>query len=207
MSVRRAGKEQGAKPLATEEFRALLSTHPTFVVLDVEATGGKFPPERMMELGMVRMQAGKAWTTWESIFNPDRDIPPFVADLTGIRQNMVQSAPKFARCAKEIDAFTKDAWLVGHPVTFDYRYLRYEMALAGFDFTRKLLCTQQLARHFLPEQPSYSLGKLCRALGIETQGRHRALGDAQLTAHLFERILDAAMRHVLPLGENRPHEL
>ncbi len=192
--------------MASEEFRDLLLTHPTFVVLDVEATGGKFPPERMMELGMVRIQIGRSWTAWESLFNPDRDIPPFVADLTGIRQSMVQSAPKFSSCSKAIDAFTKDAWLVGHPVTFDYRYLRYEMALAGYDFVRPLLCTQQLARHFLPEQPSYSLGKLCRALGIETKGRHRALGDAQLTAHLFERILDAVMQDDLPLGKDQGEE-
>ena len=176
------------------------------MVLDVEATGGKFPPERMMELGMVRIQSPKSWTTWESLFNPDREIPPFVADLTGIRQNMLQSAPKFPARAKEIDAFTKDAWLVGHPVTFDYRYLRYEMGLAGIDFVRPLLCTQQLARYFLPEQPSYSLGKLCRSLGIETMGRHRALGDAQLTAHLFERILDAAMLDDLPLVKGRSDE-
>lgn len=155
-----------------------------------------------MELGMVRIQQGKAWTTWESLFNPDRDIPPFVSDLTGILQNMVQSAPKFSRCAREIETFTEGAWLVGHPVTFDYRYLRHEMALAGHDFVRPLLCTQLLARFFIPEQPSYSLGKLCRALGIETQGRHRALGDAQLTAHLFERILEAAMQEDLPLGQH-----
>lgn len=168
-------------------------------MLDVEATGGKFPPERMMELGMVRLQAGEACVTWDSLFNPDREIPPFVADLTGIRQPMVQSAPRFPQCAGQINDFTQGCWLVGHPVTFDYRYLRYEMGLAGIDFVRPLLCTQQLARYFLPEQPSYSLGKLCRSLGIETHGRHRALGDAQLTASLFRCILDAVTQEGIPL--------
>lgn len=177
----------------------MLRINPTFVVLDVEATGGKFPPERMMELGMVRIKPEESWTTWESLFNPDREIPPYVADLTGIRQSMVQSAPRFQHYAEAIEEFTQDCWLVGHPVTFDYRYLRYEMGLAGHDFVRPLLCTQQLARFFLPEQPSYSLGKLCRALGIETHERHRALGDAQLTAFLFQCILDVAMREDLPL--------
>jgi DNA polymerase-3 subunit epsilon len=187
--------------LAPEEFLDLLGTPPTFVVVDVEATGGKFPPERMMELGMVRIAPGESWALWESLFNPEREIPPFVSELTGIRQSMVQAAPSFGQCADAIEEFTQNCWLVGHPVTFDYRFLRHEMALAGHDFVRPLLCTQQLARFFIPEQPSYSLGKLCRALGIDTLGRHRALGDARLTASLFQRIFDVAMQDDLPLDK------
>jgi DNA polymerase III epsilon subunit-like protein len=178
--------------LPPDEFPALLSQNPVFVVLDVEATGGNFPPERMMELGMVRIESDGSQRSWESLLNPEREIPPFVADLTGIRPNMVRQAPLFADLASEIDEFSQGAWLVGHPVSFDYRYLCYEMGLAGRTYERPLLCTQALARHFLPDQPSYSLGKLCRGLGIPTSGRHRALGDALLTTALFRRVMEAA---------------
>jgi len=184
-----------ARPLATlppDDLPDLLGKNPVFVVLDVEATGGNFPPERMMELGMVRIEADGSQRTWDSLFNPEREIPPFVADLTGIRPPMVREAPRFADRASEIEEFSEGAWLVGHPVTFDYRYLCYEMGLAGKTYERKLLCTQALARHFLPDQPSYSLGKLCRNLGIPTTGRHRALGDALLTTALFRRVMEAA---------------
>lgn len=190
-----AHRPRAARPPATlhpDEFPGLLETAPAFVVLDVEATGGNFPPERMMELGMVRLESDGSERRWESLFNPEREIPPFVADLTGINSSMVRRAPAFAEKADEIEDFCQDAWIVGHPVAFDYRYLCYEMGLAGRTFQRSLLCTQALARHFLPEQPSYSLGKLCRGLGIPTVGRHRALGDALLTAALFRRIIEAA---------------
>jgi len=184
-----------ARPLATlppDDLPALLGKNPVFVVLDVEATGGNFPPERMMELGMVRIESDGSQRTWESLLNPEREIPPCVADLTGIRPAMVRQAPLFADLASEIDELSQGAWLVGHPVSFDYRYLCYEMGLAGRTYERPLLCTQALARHFLPEQPSYSLGKLCRGLGIPTSGRHRALGDALLTTALFRRVMEAA---------------
>jgi len=190
-----AHRPRAARPPATlnpDEFPGLLETAPAFVVLDIEATGGNFPPERMMELGMVRLESDGSERRWESLFNPQREIPPFVADLTGITPNMVRNAPSFAEKASEVEDFCRDAWMVGHPVTFDYRYLCYEMGLVGRTFQRSLLCTQALARHFLPDQPSYSLGKLCRGLGIPTVGRHRALGDALLTAALFRRIIEAA---------------
>jgi len=171
----------------------LLTNKPRFVVLDVEATGGNFPPERMMELGMIRLESNGEVACWESLFSPGRAIPPFVVKLTGITEAMVAEAPAFEECAAEIEAFTQNAWMVGHPVGFDYRFVQYEMRLAGYSFERPLLCTQELARYFLPGQESYSLGKLCRALGMETEGRHRALGDARLTAALFERIVEAAL--------------
>jgi len=140
-----------ARPLATlppDDLPALLGKNPVFVVLDVEATGGNFPPERMMELGMVRIESDGSQRTWESLLNPEREIPPFVADLTGIRPAMVRQAPLFSDLASEIDEFSQGAWLVGHPVSFDYRYLCYEMGLAGRTYERPLLCTQALARHF-----------------------------------------------------------
>ena len=127
-SLLAAFRPRVARPPATlppDELPALLSQNPVFVVLDVEATGGNFPPERMMELGLVRIESDGSQRSWESLLNPEREIPPFVADLTRIRPAMVREAPLFADLASEIDEFSQGAWLVGHPVTFDYRYLCY----------------------------------------------------------------------------------
>ncbi len=103
---------------------------------------------------------------------------------------MLQSAPKFYEVAKRIIEITQDCVIVAHNAQFDYRILRTEFSRLGYDFERQNLCTVELAKKLIPEQPSYSLGKLVRALGIPMADRHRASGDALATAKLFKMLLD-----------------
>ena len=124
-----------------------------------------------------------------SLVNPERDIQPFVVNLTGINSNMLKNAPKFYEVAKRIVEMTNDCIVVAHNAQFDYRILRTEFRRLGFEFKRKTLCTVELAKQLIPEQDSYSLGKLTRALGIPVSDRHRASGDAIATVKLFKILL------------------
>jgi DNA polymerase-3 subunit epsilon len=92
--------------------------------------------------------------------------------------------------AKRIIEMTNDCVLVAHNADFDYRILRTEFRRLGYDFNVKTLCTVELSKKLLPEQPSHSLGKLVRALGIPMADRHRASGDAMATVKLFKMLLD-----------------
>jgi DNA polymerase-3 subunit epsilon len=125
-----------------------------------------------------------------SLVNPEIPIQPFVVKLTGINNAMLRSAPKFFEVAKRIIEMTNDCVLVAHNADFDYRILRTEFRRLGFDFNIKTLCTVELSKRLLPEQPSHSLGKLVRALGIPMADRHRASGDAMATVKLFKMLLD-----------------
>ena len=102
---------------------------------------------------------------------------------------MLRTAPKFYEIAKRVVEITEDCIIVAHNAEFDYRILRTEFHRLGFDFKRKSLCTVELAKQMIPEQESYSLGKLTRALGIPVSDRHRAAGDAMATVKLFKMIL------------------
>ena len=102
---------------------------------------------------------------------------------------MLRFAPKFYEVAKRIVEITEDCIIVAHNSEFDYRILRTEFGRLGFEFKRKTLCTVELAKEIMPEQESYSLGKLTRALGIPVTDRHRASGDAIATVKLFKMLL------------------
>lgn len=102
---------------------------------------------------------------------------------------MLVTAPKFYEVAKRIVEITEDCIVVAHNSEFDYRILRTEFSRLGFEFKRKTLCTVELAKIIMPEQESYSLGKLTRALGIPVSDRHRASGDALATVKLFKILL------------------
>lgn len=124
-----------------------------------------------------------------SLVNPEIPIQPFVVKLTGINNAMLRSAPKFYEVAKRILEITEDCILVAHNASFDYRILRTEFRRLGFHFQKPTLCTVELSKTLIPEQPSYSLGKLVRGLGIPVTDRHRASGDALATVKLFQLLL------------------
>lgn len=109
--------------------------------------------------------------------------------LTGINNAMLRSAPKFFEVAKRIIEITEGCILVAHNSSFDYRILRTEFDRLGYNFVRPTICTVELSKKLIPDQASYSLGKLVRSLGIPVTDRHRASGDALATVKLFKLLL------------------
>ncbi|TBM99749.1 exonuclease [Hyunsoonleella flava] len=161
-----------------------------YAVLDIETTGGKYNEEGITEIAIYKFDGHEIVDQFISLVNPERDIQPFVVNLTGINSNMLRNAPKFYEVAKRIVEITNDCIIVAHNAQFDYRILRTEFSRLGFEFERKSLCTVELSKYLIPGQASYSLGKLVRALGIPVADRHRASGDAQATVKLFKMLLD-----------------
>jgi DNA polymerase-3 subunit epsilon len=160
-----------------------------YAILDIESTGGKFNEEGIMEIAIHRFDGHQVVDKFISLVNPEREIQPFVSNLTGINNKMLHSAPKFHEVAKRIVEITQNAILVAHNAQFDYRILRTEFRRLGYDFKRKSLCTVDLSQKLIPEAESYSLGKLVRSLGIPVSDRHRANGDALATLKLFKVLL------------------
>lgn len=160
-----------------------------YAILDIETTGGKYNEEGITEIAIYKYDGHRETDRFISLVNPEREIQPFVVNLTGINNNMLRSAPKFYDIAKRIVEITKDCILVAHNAQFDYRILRTEFQRLGFEYNRKTICTVELSQKLIPDAGSYSLGKLVRALGIPVSDRHRASGDAQATVKLFKLLL------------------
>ncbi len=161
-----------------------------YAILDIETTGGKYNEEGITEIAIYKYDGHQITDQFISLVNPERDIQPFVVNLTGINNKMLRNAPKFYEIAKRIVEITKNCIVVAHNVLFDYRILSTEFRRLGFDFTRETLCTVSLSKTLIPDQKSYSLGKLTRSLGIPMSDRHRASGDAQATVKLFKLLID-----------------
>ncbi|KVV14607.1 exonuclease domain-containing protein [Flavobacterium sp. TMP13] len=161
-----------------------------YAILDIETTGGQFNEEGITEIAIYKFDGFEVVDQFISLVNPEIPIQPFVVKLTGINNAMLRSAPKFFEVAKRIIEITSDCIIVAHNASFDYRILRTEFRRLGYDFEARTLCTVELAKQLIPEQPSYSLGKLVRALGIPMADRHRANGDAMATVKLFKMLLE-----------------
>ena len=166
-----------------------IKNNPIYSILDIETTGGKYNEEGITEIAIYKFDGHEVVDQFITLVNPERDIQPFVVNLTGINSKMLRSAPKFYEIAKRIVEITQDTILVAHNAKFDYRILRTEFRRLGFDFSKETLCTVELSKDLIPQEDSYSLGKLTRSLGIPVSDRHRAAGDAQATVKLFKMLL------------------
>lgn len=160
-----------------------------YAIVDIESTGGKHQKERITEIAIYRFDGSQVIDRFASLINPQSGIDPFVQRLTGITPNMLRSAPKFHEVAKRIVEITEGCILVGHGVAYDYSMLRKAFAELGYDFHAPTLDTIYLAKQILEPQPAYSLGKICKNLGIIHTQAHRALGDATATLELFKILI------------------
>ena len=161
-----------------------------YTIVDLEATGGKFNEESIIEIAIYKFDSVSITDRFISLVNPEKEIHPYVEKLTGISSKMLKTAPKFHEIAKRIIEITSESILVAHNAQFDYRILQLEFKRLGFDFSMKSICTVILSQELLSDQQSYKLGRLSRSLGIPIKDRHRASGDALATVELFKILLE-----------------
>ncbi len=168
-----------------------------YAIVDVETTGGSAKTDRIAEIAVYLFDGQKIVSSYSTLVNPGIRMPPFITKLTGITNDMLTTAPTFEEVADKILQITNEAIFVAHNVDFDYAYVKMEFKRLGQSFERRKLCTVNLSRRILPGFHSYSLGKLCDALGIVVENRHRAAGDALATTELFKLLLQSDLnKHI-----------
>jgi DNA polymerase III subunit epsilon len=161
-----------------------------YAIIDIETTGGSPRLEKITEIAIYQHDGEKITGEFVSLVNPERNIPYFITNLTGITNEMVENAPRFFEIARNIVEMTDGRTFVAHNARFDYSFIRQEFKSLGFNFKRNLLDTVTLSRKLLPGHKSYSLGNICKDLKISINGRHRAAGDALATVRLFELLME-----------------
>ncbi|WP_340063278.1 exonuclease domain-containing protein [Ascidiimonas aurantiaca] len=161
-----------------------------YAIVDVETTGlGGDHGNRITEIAIIIHNGKCIINKFHTLVNPETALSPYVTGLTGITEDMVREAPVFADIVEKVDTLMHDHIFVAHSVNFDYNIIKKEYARLGKTFQRKKLCTVRLSRQLFPGFKSYSLGNLCSQLNISIYDRHRAMGDAEATVILFEKLL------------------
>ena len=161
-----------------------------YAVVDLETTGGRFSEEGITEVAIYKFDGREVVDRLVSLVNPMRPIDSYVTKLTGIDNKMLRRAPRFYELAKRIVEITEGCVVVAHNADFDYRMLRQEFARLGYVYERNTICTVKESQRLMPGLESYSLGRLCRFLGIPVASRHRAYGDAEATVKLLQILIE-----------------
>jgi len=165
----------------------------TFVVVDLETTGGSAHTESITEIGAVKVRGGEVIGEFQTLVNPVQAIPPFIAVLTGITDAMVAGAPRLDQALPAFLEFSRGTVLVAHNAPFDLGFLKAGCARLGLEWPAPdSLDTARLARRVLTrdEAPNCKLATLARLFRTTTTPCHRALADAQATVDVLHGLLE-----------------
>jgi DNA polymerase III epsilon subunit family exonuclease len=165
-----------------------------FAVVDVETTGMRARNgDRVTEIAVVHAQGGKVELAFESLVNPGRPIPRFIAALTGICDDTVAGAPRFEDIADQVVAALAGRVFVAHNARFDWAFVQAEIERSqSFEIRMPKLCTVRMTRRLVPELERRSLDSVMFYFGLETDRRHRAGGDAIVTARALQKLIERA---------------
>ena len=153
---------------------------PIITYLDLETTGATPLRDRITEIALVRFEAGIEVARWQTLVNPETSIPPFIQQLTGITNDMVQEAPTFAQVADKLATFLEGAVMAAHNVRFDHGFLKSEYRRIGQTLRQRVLCTVKLSRKLYPQHRGHGLDAIMHRHQLTTEMRHRAMGDVEL---------------------------
>lgn len=156
--------------------------------VDIETTGTRSSFDRIIEVGIVRVEDNKIVKTYQTLINPQTHVPPEIEILTGIKTEDLESEPTFREVADEILEVLKDTFFVAHNVRFDYSFLKYEFKRREISFSPKHFCTVRLSRALFPSAKHHNLDSLIERFQIKCEKRHRALSDAHVLFEFYQKI-------------------
>lgn len=158
------------------------------VFVDTETTGLSVSRDRIIEIGIVRVENGKVVAEYESLINPERFLSPFISSITQITEQDIEHAPTFYDIRKDIYDLLQDAVFVAHNVRFDYGFLRNEFKRVEMDFTARHFCTAKLSRALFPQHRHHNLDSIIERFDLVCERRHRAFDDAKILWDFYQTI-------------------
>jgi len=199
------GLESAATPLGEPGYdRGAALFDVSFVVVDVETTGGSPATSALTEIAAAKYRGGECTGEFQSLVDPGCSVPPLISLLTGITDDMVLGAPAVSSVLPSLLEFVHGSVIVGHNVRFDLSFLDAALVGSGYEpLGNTTVDTLALARRLVrPDVPNCKLRTLAAALRLEHLPSHRALDDVRATADLLHRLIEHASGYdVFVLGD------
>ncbi len=186
----------------------------TYAFVDVETNGTSSTFGRIIEIAVIRVEDGEITDTFQTLVRPERGIPSFITDITGITNEELEHAPAFDEVALQIQELLSGAIFVAHNARFDYAFVKNEFKRISIPYNAKTLCTVKISRKLYPKESSHNLDSIIKRHKIKIKNRHRAYDDTLALIHFLQTTekdlgkdaIVATLNHGLK-NYNLPHQL
>ncbi|MBS7577169.1 MULTISPECIES: helicase C-terminal domain-containing protein [unclassified Enterococcus] len=161
-----------------------------YAVVDLETTGPNPQRDKIIQIGIVLIDDGQITDQFAQDINPECILPVHIANLTGITDSQLRSAPLFEEVAPLIYALIQNRTFIAHNINFDYQFLKYHFAQSKIDFNEKGMDTVELTQILYPTLESYRLEDIAKVFELEHSNSHQADSDAYATAALYLKLTE-----------------
>lgn len=151
-----------------------------YTIVDLETTGGSPFFNRIIEVGLLRIERGQVVDSYQTLINPLMELPEFITNITGLTDRDLANAPLFSDVSTELKKKFDNAIFVAHNVDFDYGFLKEEYRRLGEVFAPQRMCTVRLSRHLYKDYKHHNLSAIIERFGFDIANRHRAFDDASI---------------------------
>ncbi len=158
----------------------------TFV--DLETTGTSPAYDRVIDVGIVRVENGKIVHEYSQLVNPEGPIPDFISSMTGIYNEQLVNSPTFSSISNDVWELLEGSIFVAHNARFDYGFLKQEFLRIGKTLKSEVLCTARLSRKLYPNHMRHNLDSIIERFGFKVESRHRAYPDARVLWDFFQKM-------------------
>lgn len=184
-------------------LRGLIHNLP-LVIFDFETTGLDPNSDRIIEVGGIRVESGKAVQEFSYLIQPDIPLPATASKVTGITAAMLEGQPRIEEIMQPFLKFIDGCILVAHNAEFDMAFLRNACRRLGYRIEWPCFCTLKMARVLLPQLESRNLDSLAAHYGLVFEARHRSVGDCKVTSSVLQSLLRAEGQHLQTWEDFQP---
>ena len=161
-----------------------------YTVLDIETTWLSKFRHKITEIAAIKFDGKKILWTYQTLINPERNIPSEITKLTWITNEMVQNSPIFSEIVNDFINFIQDDIIVAHNASFDYWFLSNHIYEVTWKWIQnECICTRKLSSRLLPDLPKKNLWSLCEYYWLHNERAHRAMWDTKVTVEIFRNLL------------------
>ncbi len=157
--------------------------------VDIETTGTRSFHDRIIEIGILRVENNQLVKSFQTLINPQSYLPKEITMLTGITEQDIERAPTFRSVKDEIMELLADCTFVAHNVRFDYAFLKHELLRENITYSSKHFCTVRLSRILFPKWQRHNLDAVIAECNIACINRHRAFDDAKVLYEFYTQLL------------------
>ncbi len=165
--------------------------------VDLETTGTSMSRDRIIEVGILRVENGEVVKTYQSLINPHTYVSPYIEKITGIEASLLENAPIFADVKNEILEILDGCLFISHNVRFDYAFLKNEFSRIEIPFSYQKCCTVKLSRALFPQHKRHNLDSIIERFEIPCPNRHRAFDDAKVIFEFYQKLKNSLPEETL----------